>query len=362
MSILVTGGAGYIGSHTLVELIEQNHDVVVVDNLSNASAEALRRVEQITGEMPHFYQGNIQDRQLLGEIFRRHNIEAVIHFAGLKSVTESVSDPLSYYHTNILSTLILCEEMARHGCYNLVFSSTAAVYGDNAPVPVTEKTPRRADSPYARTKLIIEQMLEDLQRSNDKWTIVKLRYFNPIGAHYSGLIGEDPQDIPCNLMPYVTQVAIGRLPKLTVFGNDYDTVDGTGVRDFIHVSDLACAHVSAVGFIKNHTGIYAFNIGTGRGYSVLELVDTFEAVTGRPIPLCFAPRREGDIAVSYANTDLATEVLGWTAKRDLEQMLKDAWRWQYQNPEGYRQSDLNHPGNLLEQMCVSPLGHGLSGH
>jgi UDP-glucose 4-epimerase len=348
MSVLVTGGAGYIGSHTLVELIEQDHEVVVIDNLSNSCAESLRRVAQITGVMPRFYLGDVEDKLLLGQIFSNHRIDAVIHFAGLKSVNGSVSQPLHYYRRNIFSTLTLCEQMAKHNCFNLVFSSSAAVYGTKAQAPVLESMPRHPDSPYARTKAIIEHMLEDLQNADPRWSIIRLRYFNPIGAHYSGLIGEDPQGIPCNLLPYITQVAIGHLPKLLVYGNDYSTKDGTGIRDFIHVSDLARAHVLAVPFMTKRPGLHTFNIGTGRGYSVLEMVKAFEKISGKTIPLSIESRREGDIAVSYANTDLARLVLGFEAKGSIEQMLGDAWRWQYQNPQGYGGS-IAEPAVLLQK-------------
>jgi UDP-glucose 4-epimerase len=341
MAVLVTGGAGYIGSHTLVQLIESNFDVVVIDNLSNATIESLRRVQAITGELPRFYQGDVQDRTLLKQIFAHHNIEAVIHFAGLKSVTESATDPLMYYRNNIDSTLTLCEEMARHHVFKLVFSSSATVYGDDAPVPVTEDTPTRASSPYGRTKLMIEQMLQDFQAADPRWSIARLRYFNPVGAHYSGLIGEDSLGTPCNLLPYITQVAIGKRPCLSIFGDDYDTHDGTGVRDFIHVVDLADAHVKALGFLKLHDGLHSFNLGTGKGYSVLDMVKAFEQVNGVCIPYRIEPRRPGDIGKSWANVDLARIQLGWTAKRTLHQMLKDAWRWQTQNPEGYTHTIVN---------------------
>lgn len=349
MSVLVTGGAGYIGSHTLVDLIEQNYDVIVLDNLSNASAESLRRVEIITGKMPRFYKGDVEDAQMLRQIFQRHDIEAVIHFAGLKSVSESVADPLSYYHNNLLSTLVLCREMAKHQCFKLVFSSSATVYGTDAPSPVYESMPRSANSPYGRTKLMNEQILEDLQASDQRWSIVKLRYFNPVGAHVSGLIGEDPNGIPNNLMPYITQVAVGRLEQLSVFGNDYATVDGTGVRDYIHVCDLSAAHVKAVEFIAARPGIHTFNLGTGKGYSVLEAIQTFEKVSGKTIAYQIKPRREGDIGESYAAADLARLQLNWEAKYSFEQMLKDAWRWQSQNPQGYSDAKAIKPQSNLRK-------------
>jgi UDP-glucose 4-epimerase len=336
MTILVTGGAGYIGSHTLVQLIEKNRDVVVIDNLSNSTVESLRRIECITGHMPRFYHGDVQDQNLLQLIFQRHRIEAVIHFAGLKSVTESVADPLTYYRNNINSTLTLCQQMEKHHCFKLIFSSSATVYGHTETVPVTEDMPRYATSPYGRTKLMIEQMLEDLQQCDPRWSIVRLRYFNPAGAHCSGLIGEDPMGIPCNLLPYITQVAIGNLSELSVYGDDYDTEDGTGIRDFIHVDDLASAHVKSLEFLAKTTGLHSFNLGTGRGYSVLEMIKMFEQVTGITIPYQIKGRRSGDVGKSWASCDLAKSQLAWQARRSLERMIRDSWRWQSQNPDGYR--------------------------
>ena len=338
MAILVTGGAGYIGSHTLVELIEQNREVVVIDNLSNASAESLRRIQMITGILPRLYLGDLQDPELLQRIFSNHNIESVVHFAGLKSVGESVSEPLHYYRNNLESTLVLCEQMRKHGVFRLVFSSSATVYGDTEQVPVTEDTPMNATNPYGRTKQMIEQILTDVAQSDPRWAIVCLRYFNPAGAHYSGLIGEDPCGTPNNLLPFICHVAVGRQSCLSVFGNDYDTPDGTGIRDFIHVSDLATAHARAVDFSHGHSGFHAINLGTGRGYSVLELVDTFERVCCTPIPYQIKDRRTGDIGKSWASADLARIKLNWQAEKTIDQMVRDSWRWQSQNPSGYEQT------------------------
>ncbi len=346
MTILVTGGTGYIGAHTTVQLIEQNHEVVIIDNLSNSTIEPLRRIEAITGVMPRFYQGSVQDSQLLQQIFQRHNIEAVIHFAGAKSVGESVADPLAYYHNNIASTVTLCQTMSHFNVFNLVFSSSAAVYGNSTKVPVIESMTTQATSPYGRTKLMIEQILEDLQMTDSRWSIARLRYFNPIGAHYSGLIGEDPQGLPSNLVPYICQVALGSLDKLSVFGDDYDTPDGTGIRDFIHVADLADAHEKAIRYIANHAGLHTFNLGTGRGYSVLEMICAFEQASSKPIPYIIQPRREGDIGKSWACAKRAKSMLGWQAQHNLQQMLQDAWRWQKHNPEGYKQPLLGQPISL----------------
>ncbi|MCJ8274596.1 MAG: UDP-glucose 4-epimerase GalE [Psychrosphaera sp.] len=335
MTILVTGGAGYIGSHTLVQLINANFDVVVIDNLSNSSVESLHRVELITGVMPSFYNGDIQDQALLDRIFSKHNISAVVHFAGLKSVSESIDSPLHYYRNNISGTLALCETMAKHHIFKLVFSSSANVYGLPDKVPVTEDMPTRATNPYGRTKLMIEQMLTDLHGADSRWSVALLRYFNPVGAHESGLIGEDPQGTPANIMPFISQVAIGQRSELSVFGGDYDTPDGTGVRDYIHVVDLADAHLKSLEYLDNNLGIHTFNIGTGSGYSVLELVNAFTSTTGIPVPYAIKDRRPGDIGASWANADRANSQLGWAATRSLSQMMTDSWRWQSLNPNGY---------------------------
>ncbi|MCD8010425.1 MAG: UDP-glucose 4-epimerase GalE [Lachnospiraceae bacterium] len=337
MSILVTGGAGFIGSHTCVELLEAGFEVVVVDNLSNASAESLRRVQEITGRSLTFYEADILDREAMEKIFSQEKIEAVIHFAGLKAVGESVAKPLEYYWNNITGTLVLCDVMRRHGVKSLVFSSSATVYGDPATVPIREDFPLHVTNPYGRTKLMQEEMFRDFYVSDDTWNIMLLRYFNPIGAHRSGRIGEDPKGIPNNLLPYVAQVAIGKLPKLRVFGNDYDTPDGTGVRDYIHVVDLARGHVKAIEKLaQEQHGIHVYNLGTGIGYSVLDVVKSFEKACGHEIPYEIQARRPGDIATCYADPSLAERELGWKAERGIEEMCEDAWRWQTQNPDGYR--------------------------
>ncbi len=345
-TILVTGGAGYIGSHTCVELLDNGFEVVVIDNLSNSKIEAIRRVEKITGQSVRFHQADINDREALDRIFQQTPVDAVIHFAGLKAVGESCQKPLSYYQNNISGTLVLLESMAAHGVKKLVFSSSATVYGDPHTVPITENFPLNAINPYGRTKLFIEEILRDasaadnLNNSEQPWQIAILRYFNPIGAHISGLIGEDPNGIPNNLMPYLSQVAIGKLPILSVFGNDYPTHDGTGVRDYIHVVDLAQGHIKALEYLMSHskdTGICdAINLGTGNGYSVLDMVSTFIRETGQQVPYKITPRRPGDVAACYADPSLAAEKLKWKAERGLPQMLADTWRWQSDNPEGYR--------------------------
>jgi len=344
-TILVTGGAGYIGSHTCVELLDNGFDVVVVDNLSNSKLESIRRVETITGKTIHFHQADIGDRDALEAIFAKYSIDAVVHFAGLKAVGESCQIPLHYYHNNISGTLVLVEAMTAHGVKNLVFSSSATVYGDPHTVPILETFPLQATNPYGRTKLFIEEILRDVSRADGlnqaekPWKIAILRYFNPIGAHDSGLIGEDPNGIPNNLMPYLSQVAIGKLPILSVFGNDYPTHDGTGVRDYIHVVDLAQGHIKALKYLLKQRSAYglceAFNLGTGNGYSVLDMVNTFSQVTGQPVPYKITARRPGDVAACYADPGLAKAVLDWTALRDLAQMMKDTWRWQSGNPDGY---------------------------
>ena len=336
MTILVTGGAGYIGSHTLVELLNAGQRVVVLDNLSNASPESLKRVERITGQAVTFVEGDILDRACLQRLFAAHKIESVIHFAGLKAVGESSQIPLTYYQNNVTGTLVLCEEMAKAGVFRLVFSSSATVYGDPASVPICEDFPTGATNPYGRSKLMVEEILRDLAKSDPRWAIVLLRYFNPVGAHESGLIGEDPNGIPNNLLPYISQVGVGKLKELGVFGNDYPTADGTGVRDYIHVVDLAIGHLKALARIASDTGVFTYNLGTGQGYSVLEMIAAFEAASGRPIPYQVKPRRPGDIAECWAEPHKASTELGWRAERGLEQMMVDTWRWQSQNPNGYQ--------------------------
>ena len=336
MKILVTGGAGYIGSHTVVELLQANFDVVVLDNLVNGSTEALLRVEHIAGKAAKFVEGDVRDRALLDQLFAEHKIEAVIHFAGLKAVCESVSQPLAYYDTNVYGSLVLCQAMAAADVFKLVFSSSATVYGAEAAVPCSESMERgRTTNPYGSSKAMVEQLLTDLCRAETRWSVALLRYFNPIGAHPSGLIGEDPQGIPNNLMPYIAQVAGGRLPELSIFGNDYPTEDGTCVRDYLHVVDLAVAHMRALTCLET-PGAHVYNLGTGQGISVLQMVTTFEDVTGQRVPFRFAPRRDGDLAVVYADTRKAERELGWRAEHRLETMLRDTWCWQECNPEGYR--------------------------
>ncbi len=335
--VLVTGGAGYIGSHTCVELLNAGHDVVVLDNLSNSSKEALNRVQTLTAKSVDFVEGDILDEVVLDQIFQNHQIDAVIHFAGLKAVGESQKIPLKYFENNISGSISLVQAMERANVFNLVFSSSATVYDEANISPLNEDMPTGMPSNnYGYTKLIVEQLLEKLAQADERWSIALLRYFNPVGAHKSGLMGEDPQGIPNNLMPYVTQVAVRRREKLSIFGNDYDTVDGTGVRDYIHVVDLANAHLCALNNRLNAQGCRAWNIGTGNGCSVLEIKNTFERVNGIEIPFEFAPRREGDVATSFANNARAVQELGWTAKFGLEDMLADSWNWQKQNPNGYR--------------------------
>lgn len=335
MTILVTGGAGYIGSHTCVELLNAGYDIVVVDSFCNSKPEALERVSEITGKEFPVYHIDLLEKNRLEEVFSNRSIDAVVHFAGLKAVGESVAIPLRYYHNNITGTLMLCEVMQKYGVKKMVFSSSATVYGTPERVPISEDFPLQATNPYGRTKLMIEEILRDLYVSDPSWSIALLRYFNPIGAHPSGRIGEDPNGIPNNLMPYITQVAVGKLKELRVFGNDYPTVDGTGVRDYIHVVDLAIGHLKALEKVMNTTGVEAYNLGTGRGYSVLELVSAFEKVTGIKIPYKIVGRRPGDVAICYADPTKAKEELGWVATRDIEEMCRDAWRWQSNNPNGY---------------------------
>ncbi len=337
MAILVTGGAGYIGSHTCVELLNEGYEVVVVDNLCNSSEEALHHVEKITGKKVTFYKADLLDKEALEKIFEKENIDSVIHFAGLKAVGESVRKPLEYYHNNITGTLILCDVMRQHGVKNMVFSSSATVYGDPAFVPITEECPKgKITNPYGQTKGMLEQILTDLHVADPEWNIILLRYFNPIGAHKSGTIGEDPKGIPNNLVPYIAQVAVGKLACLGVFGNDYDTPDGTGVRDYIHVVDLAIGHVKAIKKLEDKEGVLIYNLGTGHGYSVLDVVKAYEKACGKPIPYEIKERRPGDIASCYADPTKAKEELGWVAERGIEEMCEDSWRWQSQNPDGYR--------------------------
>jgi len=335
MKILATGGAGYIGSHTCVELLENGHDVVVADNLSNSKEEAVLRVREITGRELSFYKADLLDRDALEKIFSRHKIDAVIHFAGLKAVGESTKMPLEYYHNNITGTLALCDVMRRHGVKTIVFSSSATVYGNPKTVPITEDFPLSATNPYGRTKLMIEEILSDLYAADRAWNIVLLRYFNPVGAHKSGKIGEDPRGIPNNLFPYISQVAIGKLGELSVYGNDYSTPDGTGVRDYIHVVDLANGHLKALEKIAGKQGLAVYNLGTGRGYSVLEAIAAFSKACGKKIPYKIVARRPGDIAACYADPSKANRELNWKAVRGIEAMCADAWRWQTMNPDGY---------------------------
>lgn len=328
MAILVTGGAGFIGSHTCVELLEHGEEIVVVDNYYNSKPEVVERVKEITGKDFPVYELDVLDRDGLEKVFEENEIEAVIHFAGYKAVPESVAKPIMYYHNNLTSTCILCEVMAKYGVKKLVFSSSATVYGMPESVPITEDFPLSTTNPYGTTKLMIEKILGDLQKSDNEWRIAILRYFNPIGAHKSGLIGDDPNGIPLNLMPYITRVGAGILPKLNVYGNDYDTPDGTGVRDYIHVVDLSLGHVAAIEYLRKNNGIDYFNLGTGKGYSVLDIVRAYEKATGIPIPYEIGPRRPGDIAQCYANPEKAARLLGWKATRGIEEMCEDSARWQ----------------------------------
>ena len=336
MKILVTGGAGYIGSHTCVELLNAGYDVVVVDNLYNASAKALDRVREITGKDLTFYEADVLDAPKMDEIFKKEQVDCVIHFAGLKAVGESVVKPLEYYKNNINGTLVLCEAMRKNGCKNIIFSSSATVYGNPAFIPITEECPKGTPTnPYGWTKWMIEQILTDLHTADPEWNVILLRYFNPIGAHKSGLMGEDPKGIPNNLLPYVAQVAIGKLKCLGVFGDDYDTPDGTGVRDYIHVVDLAAGHVKAINKIKENPGVKIYNLGTGKGYSVLDVVKAFSKACGHDVPYEIKPRRAGDISTCYSDASLAKKELGWEAKYDIYEMCEDSWRWQTMNPNGY---------------------------
>ena len=338
MQILVTGGTGFIGSHTCVELLNAGYDVIIADNLYNSKEMVVDRIEQITGKRPKFYNLDLRDYDSVSELFDLENIDAVIHFAGYKAVGESVKEPLKYYRNNLGSTINLCKAMKRHGCFSIVFSSSATVYGDPAFVPITEECPLgETTNPYGATKSMQERILSDLWQSDNRWHVVLLRYFNPIGAHESGLIGEDPKGIPNNLLPYVAQVASGKLEKVHVFGNDYDTPDGTGVRDYIHVVDLAKGHVAAIKGMDQVSGVGIFNLGTGNGYSVLDIIKAFSAACGKEIPYVIDPRRPGDVATCYSDPSKAEKILGWKAEKNLEDMCRDAWRWQSRNPDGYEE-------------------------
>lgn len=336
--ILVTGGAGYIGTHTCIALHEAGYEIVVYDNLSNSSREAINRVSALIGKPIEFIEGDIRDAESLRQVFLSHHFFGVIHFAGLKAVGESVAKPLLYYNNNVSGTITLLEVMAEYDIKNLVFSSSATVYGDPESLPIDENSPRSCTNPYGQSKLTVEHILEDLAVSDDSWNLIPLRYFNPVGAHLSGQIGEDPNDIPNNLMPYISQVAVGKLEKLNIFGNDYPTTDGTGVRDFIHVTDLAAGHVAALNYLERQVvpvGFLPINLGTGKGTSVLELVTAFSNVSGQSIPYQFAERRAGDIASCYASADKAKNLLEWQAKLSITEMCQDSWRWQSMNPNGY---------------------------
>ncbi|HEM6239554.1 TPA: UDP-glucose 4-epimerase GalE [Streptococcus suis] len=335
MSILVTGGAGYIGSHTVVELLKLGKEVVIVDNLSNSSILVLDRIETITGKRPTFYELDVADKEALRQVFENENIEAAIHFAGYKAVGESVAKPIMYYENNIMSTLALVEVMTEFSVKKIVFSSSATVYGLNNPSPLVETMPTSATNPYGYTKVMLEQILRDVEVADKEWSIALLRYFNPIGAHESGLIGEDPAGIPNNLMPFIAQVAVGKREELSVFGNDYDTVDGTGVRDYIHVIDLALGHIKALEKISTTAGVHTYNLGSGQGTSVLELIQAFEKVNGVPVPYKIVDRRPGDVATCYANADKALAELNWKTEKTIEDMCRDTWNWQSKNPNGY---------------------------
>lgn len=338
MQILVTGGTGFIGSHTCVELLNAGYDVIIADNLYNSKEMVVDRIEQITGKRPKFYNLDLRDYDSVSELFDLEDIDAVIHFAGYKAVGESVKEPLKYYRNNLGSTINLCKAMKRHGCFSIVFSSSATVYGDPAFVPITEECPLgETTNPYGATKSMQERILSDLWKSDNRWHVMLLRYFNPIGAHESGLIGEDPKGIPNNLLPYVAQVASGKLEKVHVFGNDYDTPDGTGVRDYIHVVDLAKGHVAAIKGMDTVSGVGIFNLGTGIGYSVLDIIKAFSAACGKEIPYVIDPRRPGDVATCYSDPSKAEKILGWKAEKNLEDMCRDAWRWQSRNPDGYEE-------------------------
>ena len=337
-SILVTGGAGYIGSHTTLALLEAGHDVIVLDNLSNSSQESLRRIEGICGKAPTFIKGDIRDRELLDSIFARHSIRAVLHFAGLKAVGESVQQPLAYYENNVSGSVVLFQAMAAAGVFNLVFSSSATVYGEPKQMPISEACPTGIPTnPYGRSKLMIEEILRDVAISESRWSIALLRYFNPVGAHDSGLIGEDPNGIPNNLLPYISQVAVGKLQQLSVYGDDYPTVDGTGVRDYIHVIDLANGHLKALDKITDSQGVHIWNLGTGQGYSVLQMISAFEQAAHVKVPYAVVARRGGYIAECWADPNKAAQELGWKAEHSLDDMMLDTWRWQQKNPNGFNQ-------------------------
>ena len=336
MSVLVTGGTGYIGSHTCIELLNAGYDVIVVDNYYNSKPEVLRRIEKISGKAVTFYLCDIRDAEGLSKVFENHTIEAVIHFAGLKAVGESCEKPLEYFDNNVYGSIVLLQVMAKYHVKRIVFSSSATVYGSDHPSPLKEDmTIGNVSNPYGRTKVMIEQILDDLYASDPEWSICKLRYFNPIGAHKSGMIGEDPNGIPNNLMHYISRVAVGKLPMLTIFGNDYDTPDGTCIRDYIHVVDLARGHINAVAKSLSGSGLRTYNLGTGRGYSVLDIVHAFVKATGKEVPYRIGPRRAGDVAINFSDPTLAKKELGWSAQYDIEDMCKDSWRWQSQNPDGY---------------------------
>ncbi|WP_350403751.1 UDP-glucose 4-epimerase GalE [Pseudomonas sp. W17] len=337
MRFLITGGAGYIGSHTLLELLQAGHEAVVLDNLCNSSMLSLQRVQQITGVAPVFVQGDVCDRAVLDRIFTQYEIDGVLHFAGLKAVGESVKQPLSYYQNNVSGSITLCQAMATAGVYRLVFSSSATVYGDPVQIPLVENSPLGTPTnPYGTSKLMVEKILQDMAAADPRWSVALLRYFNPVGAHQSGLMGEDPNGLPENLLPYISRVAVGKLERLSIYGNDYPTPDGTGVRDYIHVVDLAKGHIAAVNYISQHTGINAWNLGTGVGYSVLEMIRAFEDASGCTIPYTLSPRRQGDIAQCWSDPSKALHDLGWKAERGLKEMMEDTWRWQSNNPDGYR--------------------------
>jgi UDP-glucose 4-epimerase len=335
LNILVTGGAGYIGSHTCVELLNAGYQVIVLDNFCNSKPESIKRIHNITGKKLTLVNGDVRDKTCLEQVFTQHKINAVIHFAGLKAVGESVANPVKYYDNNVMGSLALFEVMANHQVKNLVFSSSATVYGFSDTKPIPETAPLSPANPYGHTKRMVEQILEDLSVSDSAWNIALLRYFNPVGAHESGMMGEDPNGVPNNLMPYVSQVAVGKLKELSIFGNDYDTKDGTGVRDYIHVVDLALGHVAALNALTKNCGLLTVNLGAGRGYSVLELVHTFEKTTGKSVPYKVVARRAGDIAIYFADATKAKQTLGWQTQRDLADICRDSWRWQSQNPQGY---------------------------
>ncbi|HJX34397.1 MAG TPA: UDP-glucose 4-epimerase GalE [Desulfatiglandales bacterium] len=335
MKVLVTGGAGYIGSHTCLELLRDDHEVAVVDNLCNSKEESLKRVMQLTGKRLEFYRVDLLDRISLNNVFAKASYDAVIHFAGLKAVGESVTIPLSYYNNNVAGTIALCEVMIKHNIKNLIFSSSCTVYGNPHKVPITEDFPLSPANPYGRTKLVIEEILRDLHRADQTWNIALLRYFNPVGAHQSGRIGEDPNGIPNNLFPFISQVAVGKLPFLSVFGDDYPTPDGTGIRDYIHISDLALGHLKVLNRLSSNPGVITYNLGTGMGYSVLDIVNAFEKASGKRISCRITGRRPGDIALAYADPSLAKKELGWHAERGLDEMCADSWKWQSNNPNGY---------------------------